>query len=156
MTNAQPIKINVPEAYPGSEMSGGQMLALAHEYRRIAVSLDKLQLRNRPITVAPYRFAAIHSIELYLNSFLLFKGIEARAVRELNHDLVRRRELAHDLGLVLRKKTIERIDQIFLNREYLAARYSIAHMKRGLEFAQVEVVMQEIAGKVTKKICNQK
>jgi hypothetical protein len=143
-------------AYPGEKMSPGQMLALAHEYKRIAQSLDKLEIKSRPIALAPFRFAAIHAIELYINAYLLFRGVEARELRKINHDLVRRQIWAHELGLVLRSKTIERIGQIMLNREYLSARYSVCHVKNGLDFTQLEMVMSELAKKVTMKICNGK
>lgn len=137
-------------------MSYGQMLSLAHEYRKIALTLDKLEVKKRPIALAPYRFAAVHAIELYINAFLMFKGYEAKALRGANHDFAKRQKWANELGLVLHSKTIARIDQIMLNREYLAARYSISHMKHGLDFAQLEIIMVELAKKVTAKICNGK
>jgi len=142
--------------YPGSEMSHGQMLALAHEYRRIALSLEKLAIRNRPIALAPYRFAAIHAIELYLNAFLLFKGHSPKSLRGISHDLKQRQEMAEALGLVLRSNTIDGIRQIMLNREYLAVRYSVSHMKQVLEFYQLERILAELAKKVTSRICNGK
>jgi hypothetical protein len=142
--------------YPGSETTHGQMLALAIEYRRIALSLDKLLAEQRPLVIAPYRFAAIHSIELYFNAYLLFKGFSHIELRRSQHDLKHRQLLAHTNGLVLKKKTILMLEQLMMKREYLTARYSISGSKHSLDFPSLERILNELAQKVTYRICNSK
>ena len=144
------------QIYPGSNMSYGQMLALAHEYRRIALSLDRLQAKKRPMLIAPYRFAAIHAIELYFNAFLLFRGLSHVELRQSHHDLKQRQLLAHSNGLMLKATTVSRLEELMLNREYLSARYSIMGAKNALDFNSLERIMNELARKVNYKLCNSK
>ena len=144
------------QTYPGSDMTYGRMLALAHEYRRIALSLDRLEADKRPLLIAPYRFAAIHAIELYFNAFLLFRGLSHVELRRSHHDLKQRQLLAHSNGLMLKATTVSRLEELMLNREYLSARYSITNLINALDFSSLELIMNELAAKVNYKLCNSK
>lgn len=75
------------------------------------------------MSTAPMRMLAIHSIELNLSAFLLAHGRTHVELRALGHDLAARVSLASALGLGLRQRTVEHIQVIARDREYLVSRY---------------------------------
>ncbi|MGB7285792.1 MAG: hypothetical protein WBC71_02570 [Salaquimonas sp.] len=137
------------DIYPGSQTTYGQMLALANEYRLTASALDELRKQNQRLSSAPYRFAAVHSIELHLNAFLLFCGQSATDLRRCYHDLEIRETCASEHGLVLRKKTRTLLRKINGNREYLVARYGVDQLDDMVSVLELQSVLNEISKKVT-------
>ena len=137
---------------PGDEASPAQVLALADEYSRAAEALQKIGKRGKPLTRAPYRLAAIHAIELYLNAFLLTRGKTSSQLRGLNHNLSSRAELAARAGLSLRKKTSAHLVQLCEAREYLIMRYGPEMAGRATNLNRVEATLREISVKVRKHI----
>lgn len=57
--------------YPGECATAPELLLLAVEYRRSAESLLTIGRSGVPLSWAPYRLVAIHTIELYLNAYLI-------------------------------------------------------------------------------------
>src|SRR3954451_1404656 len=92
--------------YPGDDATAPQVLMLADEYRKAANTLLPTGHRGRPLSRAPYRLVAIQAIELYLNAFMLSRGLPATKVRGLHHDLAARALFARKSGLGLRQGTI--------------------------------------------------
>ena len=111
------------EHSPGSLASTEQLLLLARAYHRAAETLLGNRRKGDPISLAPFRLAAIHAMELYLNALLRNEGLDHKKVRGLQHDLASRTKLAQEAGLVLRKRTAEHLQDLAKNREYLVSRY---------------------------------
>lgn len=109
--------------YPGEGAKPDDILRLAAEYRAAAHWLLGQRRKGDAFSLAPCRLVAIHAIELYLNAFLLFSGVEQKSVRGLHHDLAQRMTLAAASGLVLRKRTAAHLLSMTGNREYLVTRY---------------------------------
>jgi hypothetical protein len=81
-------------SYPGAVATPSQVLSLAEEYRQAAHALLPTGRRRQPLSRAPYRLVAIHSLELHLNALLLATGHPTAKVRGLQHDFATRTELA--------------------------------------------------------------
>src|SRR4051812_42054880 len=100
------------------------MLRLAQEYREAAQLLMSQGDEVKSFPRAPYRFLAVHAIELYLNAFLLSVGHDPKNIRDLNHNLSTRAEHAIMKGLTLKKRTALHLSAVTGEREYMAVRYS--------------------------------
>ena len=109
--------------YPGGVATAVDLLRLADEYHRAAVLLATLGRRGQPISRAPYRFAAIHALELYLSALLIHLGHMPSTVRGLQHDLAARADRALGGGLSLRKRTDAHLRAMAAVREYQVSRY---------------------------------
>lgn len=112
--------------YPGETATAEQINVLANEYQRAADLLLKSGRSGAPLSRAPFRMAAIHSIELYLNAFLLSAKHTPGKVRRLQHDLAARTELALSMKLPLRKRTVRHLQTLSQTREFLITRYDPA------------------------------
>src|SRR6478609_9439649 len=135
--------------YPGEGASAREILALADAYRAAAAALVSSGRRRAPISQAPYRLVAIHSIELYLNAFLLASGHSATELRRLQHDFSLRISLAQCAKLALRKRTQAHLTGLSERREYLATRYDPAPPALS-ELNRLEATLNEVAEKVVK------
>jgi hypothetical protein len=133
--------------YPGETASARSLLTLAHEYRRAAIALAALGRARKPLTRAPYRFAAIHSIELYLSAYLLHLGRTPADVRGMHHHLDERLDLAVAGGLVLRKRTALHLRQMAAAREYQASRYDPELATTLSDLTRLAATLEEIAAK---------
>jgi hypothetical protein len=138
--------------FPGDEASPNQVLELADEYRRAAEVLLTKGRKGKPLSRAPYRLAAIHAIELYLNAFLMMRGHSSSSLRGLNHDLARRRRLAADEGLSLRKKTAAHLAHLSEAREYLIMRYGPEMAGKVSHLNRVQATLREVGDKVANYI----
>lgn len=110
--------------YPGHTAKPREILALAEKYAEAAGRLRDLCRKGKPISQAPFRLAAIHAVELYLNAVLLAHGTCAEQIRGLQHDLSRRLAGAKDAGLKLDTRTANHIGKLSEAQEYLKARYA--------------------------------
>lgn len=117
-----PVPDSREQTYPGEQAGASRVLDLAREYREAAGLLRGACRRGEPLSQAPFRLAAAHAIELYLNAVLLHQGVAPAAVRGLQHDVARRARLAEASGLSLRRRTAEDLARMASDREYLAAR----------------------------------
>ncbi|MCP9223783.1 hypothetical protein MKP08_13625 [Erythrobacter sp. LQ02-29] len=133
--------------YPGELASPELIAQLANEYRLAAAELAKTGRRGEPLSRAPFRMAAIHAIELYLNAFLTAAGRPAVEIRGMQHDLSVRTELALAAKLNLRKRTVSHLKALTRRREYLLARYDPA-ASRASELNRLEATLAELAEKV--------
>jgi hypothetical protein len=91
---------------------------------------------------------AIHSVELFLNAYLLANGIEPDAVRGMQHNLAQRTKLAIKAGLKLKKRTAEHLHALTATREYLVARYVPAKQEAVSQVNRLQATLKEIAEKV--------
>lgn len=81
--------------------------------------------RSEPLSFAPFRLTAIHAAELYLSALLVHGGRSVADVRALGHDVAARANLASELGLKLRKRTLQHLGALRESREYLVSRYGV-------------------------------
>lgn len=132
--------------YPGESATPRQIAALADEYRQAADALLKTGRRGVPLSRAPYRFVAIHAIELYLNALLLAGGCPSADLRRMHHDLTSRSALAVD-RLRLRKRTLAHLATLSETREYLTTRYA-PEATITSELNRLAATLAEVAGKV--------
>lgn len=135
--------------YPGELATALQVRLLAAEYRRAAHALQQLGRRGEPLSRAPYRLSAIHSIELYLNALLLARGHEPTKVRGLQHDLATRTDLAIASGLRLRTRTAAHLRSLAATREYLVTRYGPEMSATASQVNRLTATLDEVAKKVT-------
>jgi hypothetical protein len=108
--------------------------------------------KGEPLSRAPFRFAAIHAIELYLNAFLLHRGQGTGVVRGLQHNLAARTDLALREKLVLRRRTVAHLHSMTINREYLVMRYGPETKVTASQVNRLSATLDEVAGKVTAAI----
>ncbi len=135
--------------YPGDTADAVQFLKLATEFRMAAKSLEQLGRPGQPMSRAPYRFAAIHAIELYLNALLRHAGLSVSQIRNMHHNLEARTTLAEDCGLRLRKRTLKHLSTITDSREYLVSRYDPEMIGTVSELNRLNASLDEVAQKVT-------
>lgn len=135
-------------SYPGAVATPSQVLSLAEEYRQAARALLPTGRRRQPLSWAPYRLVAIHSLELHLNALLLASGHPMAKVRGLQHDFATRTELALAAGLKLRKRTSLHLRGLSKTREYLITRYDPA-LSAASQLNRLAASLEEVAGKVT-------
>lgn len=136
--------------YPGESATPRQIAALANEYRLAANALLQTGRRGVPLSRAPYRFVAIHAIELYLNALLLAGGCPSVALRKMHHDLTTRSALAVD-QLRLRKRTLAHLATLSATREYLTTRYA-PEPSAASELNRLAATLAEVAEKVSAAI----
>ncbi|WP_315860507.1 HEPN domain-containing protein [Rhizobium leguminosarum] len=136
--------------YPGHEASVHDILELASHYRAAAILLGECSPRGKPLSHAPRRFLALHSIELYLNAFLLAKGRDPKMIRGLQHNIGERSRWAKEAGLIFRKRTEEHLAT--LSREYLVTRYGPEMTATLSQVNRVMATLEELSQKVRKVI----
>lgn len=137
--------------YPGETTTPHQIVELADQYRAAAEKLLDSTKGDDPFSRAPFRFLAIHAIELYLNAFLVAAGCSASEIRGLQHDFDARTKLLGAKKLVLRKRTMDHLKMLSQRREYLHTRYDPAGLQRS-KLNRVKATLDEIAKKVTDRV----
>jgi hypothetical protein len=140
--------------YPGELASPRQVYELAEEYRKAAHHVLLLGRPRKPLTRAPFRLSAIHAIELYLSALLLQRGCAPEQIRGMQHDLMARAKLAVMEGLRLRKRTIDHLQSLSQNREYLVIRYAPELVGTTSQINQLTATLDEVAKKVEVLISN--
>lgn len=135
--------------FPGEAASPRQVAELANEYRIAAAALMGNGRRGAPLSWAPYRFMAIHAVELYLNAMLLKAGFSSVDLRRMHHDLASRTQLAVASKLNLRKRTLMHLQKLSETREYLTTRYD-PEAPEVSEVNRLAATLTEVAEKVTK------
>jgi hypothetical protein len=139
---------SVENPYPGEAASPLQLLKLADEYRMAAHTLQVKGRKKEPLSWAPCRLAAIHSIELYFNALLLHKGLSPAKVRAQRHCLVERTRMAQENGLQLRVKTVAHLEAMTGNREYLITRYGPEMTATFSKINRLMATLDEVGRKV--------
>ena len=104
--------------------------------------------RGDPASRAPYRNAAIHAIELYLNALLLRAGHPPSLIRGLRHDFSARADLAITCGLLFRRRTAAHLRMIAATREHLVTRYGPELTSTLTQLNRLAATLDEIATKV--------
>ena len=135
-------------SYPGADAKPEQILQLAEQYRVAAEALRPLGRRSKPLSWAPYRFVAIHAIELHLNALLVAKGLTPASIRGMQHDLATRTDAAIIAGLGLRKRTALHLRSLSERREYLITRYDPA-LSAASEINRLAATLEEVSSKST-------
>ncbi len=107
---------------PGHTADPREILALAEEFAMAAERLLKLRRKGKPLSQAPFRLAAIHAIELYLNAVLLADGTSPDQLPSFQHDLSKR--LASAKALKLDRRTTTHVETLTNTKEYREARYA--------------------------------
>ena len=138
--------------YPGERSSPFNLNLLADFYRDAAQRAAGSIQPGTPMSAAPMRMLAIHSIELNLSAFLLAHGQTHAELRALGHDVAARVNLASALGLGLRQRTVEHIRDIARNREYLVTRYGPDSLSGLSQITRVLATLVEVATKVSQAL----
>jgi hypothetical protein len=136
------------DAYPGDSATPAELLRLAGEYRASARHLLPLGRKGDLLSRAPCRLVALHSIELYLNSYLLMAGMDRKALRGMQHNLSERATQAKSAGLSLRKRTFAHLVDLSANREYLVTRYGPEMTTTLSQLNRLMATVDELAKKV--------
>jgi len=134
--------------YNVEEMTPAECLKLARSYQNASIALKKVWLKRDPASRAPFRFTAVHSIELFLTTYLLVKGEPWSSVRSMGHSLDRRHERAADLGLKMNSQTKLGLDAISGSREYLRSRYS-ARETSVVQLNKLEAILKQVSETVS-------
>ncbi|WP_131829860.1 hypothetical protein [Consotaella salsifontis] len=141
-----------PERSGHADPSAPTIFLLAEQYRAAALALFGSSRPRVALSHAPWRLMAAHSVELYLNAFLLAAGLDQKSIRKLQHDLVARAELAGEKGLVLRRRTVGHLKQMMETREYLSVRYYPQALANFLPPSRTFATLTEVANKTAKLI----
>jgi hypothetical protein len=136
--------------FPGDGATVEQVFDLADEYRRAADLLLPARRPKCPLSRAPYRLAAIHAIELYLNAILMRHGWSSAQLRGMQHDLAKRSAAVTAAGIVLKKRTLEHLKKLSEAREYLVMRYGPEASGTVTHLNQVESTLKHVAEKAEK------
>lgn len=139
------------QSYPGESASAEQFFLLAEEYRKAADVLITTGRRGKPLSRAPFRLAAIHAIELYLNALLLIEGEQPCNIRALHHDLEARAKHPLASRLRLRSNTTAHLTAISQGREYLVSRYGTDQMNSVSQINRLQATLEEVRSKVAKR-----
>lgn len=134
-------------SYPGQTAKPREILDLATEYAKAAERLLELCRKGEPLSQAPFRLAAIHAVELYLNAVMLADGRDATQVRGLQHNLKERAASAASAGLVLRQRTAAHIDTLTYTREYQVTRYDPQAIANLSQLTRMEATLKEVRKK---------
>jgi hypothetical protein len=135
--------------YPGELATANDVRLLADHYRKAAHLLQQMGKPGDPLSRAPFRLAAIHAIELYLNALLLHRGIDPRRIRAMQHDLAQRTQMAASNGLHLRVRTAAHLWTVAEQREYLATRYGPELAGTASQVNRLAATLEEVGRKVT-------
>lgn len=138
--------------YPGELATLEEIRLLADEYRKAAHLLQQLGRAGAPLSWAPFRLAAVHAIELYLNALLLHLRYAPSEIRRMQHDLAERTELAIACGLRLRSRTAAHLKALADNREYLVTRYGPEMSGTASQINRLEATLEEVSRKVTEML----
>lgn len=139
---------NGSTTYPGTFATPSEVLRLANEYRQAAIVIAGLGRRGDSISRAPYRMTAIHSVELYLNAYLLSAGHEPTRIRGLQHDMAARTDMCLASGLILRQRTVAHLRALAVNREYLVTRYGPELTSTLSQINRLAATLNEVATKI--------
>jgi hypothetical protein len=146
--NRRPKSCNGP-AYPGKTAGVRGILNLAMQYQDAA---NKLGEGSSKLNQAPRRLLAFHAMELYLNAFLLAKGVDPATIRGSRHDLGERTRLASEAGLVLRKRTMAHLATLSASNEYHVVSYAPELMSTLSQVNRVMATLDELSRKVRKAL----
>lgn len=116
---------NLEKRYPGEGATGYGLFLLAESYHAGAKILLEHRHKRELRDPGPAILLFSHAIELYLNCFLRLRGLEASEIRSLGHSFEARCQRGLELGLLLKRRTVARLEKLTQDRAYLAARYDV-------------------------------
>ncbi len=149
MANTPVVTSRETDAAP---ISPQELAELARSYAEASRAYLETHKSSRSISQAPYRFAAIHAIELYLTAYLQLNRHEPKEIRDLQHDLEQRTARAIKAGLILRKRTVTHLGKLTITREYVETRYHPAAMPKLSQPAQLLATLNDVQQKVEKAV----
>nr|WP_234914425.1 hypothetical protein [Rhizobium rhizogenes]QCL09444.1 hypothetical protein pC5.7c_577 [Rhizobium rhizogenes]QCL09612.1 hypothetical protein pC5.8a_120 [Rhizobium rhizogenes] len=144
----RPKSCNGP-AYPAKAAGVRDILNLAQQYQDAA---SKLGEGSSKPNQAPRRLLALHTMELYLNAFLLAKGVDPTTIRGFRHDLGERTRLASDAGLILRKRSVAHLATLSSRNEYDAISYAPELMSTLSQMNRLMATVDELSRRVRKAL----
>ncbi|MEZ2224311.1 hypothetical protein [Rhizobium sp. RCC_161_2] len=129
----------------GNSVSVRDTLNLATQYQGAANRLGKGLAKPNQL---PRRLLALHAMELYLNAFLLAKGVDPRKIAGLRHDLGEQAQIASEAGLLLRKRTMAHLVILSESDEYHVIRYAPNRASKLSQMNRVMATLDELSLKV--------
>lgn len=136
-------------AYPGKAAGVRGILNLAKQYQDAARKLGEGSSKPNQ---APQCLLALHAMELYLNAFLLAKGVDPSAICGLQHALGERARLASEAGLILRKRTVAHLATLSASNEYDVVNYAPELTSTLPQVNRVIATVDELSRKVRKAL----
>nr|WP_234913890.1 hypothetical protein [Rhizobium rhizogenes]QCO89361.1 hypothetical protein pC5.7d_644 [Rhizobium rhizogenes] len=136
-------------AYPGKAAGVRDILNLAKQYQDAANKLGESSSKSNQ---APRRLLALHAIELYLNAFLIAKGVTPATIGGFQHDFGERARRASEAGLVLRKRTVAHLAALSASNEYHAISYAPELTAALSQVNRVMATVDELSRKVRKAL----
>ncbi|MBB3571569.1 hypothetical protein [Rhizobium sp. BK491] len=148
MEKGRPEPGNGP-AYTGKAADVRGILNLAARYRDAANTLGEGSSKPNHL---PQRLLAFHAMELYLNAFLLAKGVGPTTIHGFRHDLGEQARIATETGLVLRKRTAAHLATLSSSREILVVSYGPETTATLSQMNRVMATLDEVSLKVRKML----
>ncbi len=134
-------------AYSGKAANVQGILDLAARYQDAAGRLGEGLSKSNHL---PSRLLAYHATELYLDAFLLAKGVDPITIHGFRHDLGQRTRMASEAGLVLRKRTVVHLIILSASGEYHIIRYAPERASTLSPLTRVMATLDELSRKVRK------
>jgi hypothetical protein len=135
------------DIYQDTSITAEQTLVLSRQFEEAAMAYPKAA---KGLAWSPYRWMAIHALELSFNALLLHNCLDAKEVRGMQHDLLARLNLATSFGLKLRQRTAQHIAVLTETREYVLHRYVPAKSLTSSQLNRVFATTHEVGKKVEK------
>ncbi|WP_246703593.1 hypothetical protein [Rhizobium sp. P28RR-XV] len=136
-------------AQPGKAAGVRSILNLATHYQEAARKLGEGSSKPNQ---APQRLLALHAMELYLNAFLLAKGVDATMIGGFRHDLGERTRIATDAGLILRKRTVAHLAALSASNEHHVISHAPQPASTLSQMNRVMATVDELSRKVRKAL----
>jgi len=145
---SRPTSCNGP-AFPSSAADVQGVLNLAMQYQDATIKLGEPSPKPSQV---PRHLLALHATELYLNAFLLAKGVAPTTIRGFRHDLGERARIASEAGLVLRKRTVAHLATLSASNDYHVIRYASELLSPLSQMNRVMATLDELSRKVRKAL----
>ncbi|NTH22996.1 hypothetical protein G6L73_31580 [Agrobacterium rhizogenes] len=136
-------------AYPGKAAGVRGILNLAKQYQDAAGKLGEGSSKSNQ---APRRLLALHAMELYLDAFLLAKGVNTATIGGFRHDLRELTRIASEAGLVLRKRTVAHLETLSASNEYDVVSYAQELISTLSQVSRIMATVDELSRKVRKAL----
>ena len=133
---------------PGARSTPDLVAELARDYHAAALRLKATTRPGDYASQAPACLCAMQATELFLNAFLMTKGLQPEVLRSLQHDFSRRCLFAVTAGLKLRQKTQEILNMLDDQRGYLITRHGPEQFSELSDINQLFDTMEEVAAQV--------
>lgn len=136
------------DTYPGAAATPEQTLALARAYEAAAHALLQ-DAKRGPLAAMPPYLCALQAIELALNAYRRHQGEAPSMIRGRLHDMSPD-DVVRKLGL--RRRTLDHLLDLTVQREYLLVRYAPYRAVPRSQHNRITATLGEVVRKVAQRI----